>query len=112
MKKKITLIALFMVIASASFVKAEVTNSINDQNTQTVKVAVVNDLVKDAIKQGIYSIGTMMLNRLNNQSGSSSTYYSSPTYNTTTESTTPTTTSTSTITDTTTQPTEEMIPVS
>ncbi|MDD3014461.1 MAG: hypothetical protein PHC34_12225 [Candidatus Gastranaerophilales bacterium] len=113
MKRKIVLLSLVMLLTSNGLSYAETDNlSSNDQNISNIKIAVVGEIVKDAVKQGFYSFGTMMLNRYTNPNATNVYYnpYSTPTYSTTTttQPTNTTTTQTEFIPD---QP-EPMIPVS
>jgi len=111
MKKKITMLALLMIITSKGLTYAETQNSIaNYQDDSNVKIA-ASELLKDVLKQGIYSVGTMMLNRFSYPSNGST--YSVPTYSTTTtDSSTSSATSTPTTTEITPDQQEETVPVS
>jgi|GEM_PF-2571756 len=129
MKKKITLLSLLVLLASNGLCFAQIESiTNNDSDVAPVKVALAGELVKEAVKSGLYTLGNALLNKYVNPS---TTYYTSTdtttVQNTDTSSSTVDTTSktdtTSTVdststqdstdtTQTTTDQTEQMIPVS
>jgi hypothetical protein len=118
MKKKITLLSLLLLLASSGLSYAETTGiTSNNPDSAPVRVAMSSDIILGAVKSGVYSLGTMLLNKYM----SPTTYVPyttvTPTTTTTTQdpnvTTQTTTTQDQTITTQTTpdQP-EPMIPVS
>jgi len=119
MKKTVLFLMLAVIIGQADYANA--------QDNSTVKVAVLEQVMKDVIKNTVYSLGTQMLNKYVSP-GYNPTYI--PSYNTVTTPayTTPGAASTQTTTTTQTQgsstttggdyipgqgnPPEQMIPVS
>ncbi|EKE03760.1 MAG: hypothetical protein ACD_20C00156G0005 [uncultured bacterium] len=82
MKKKITVMALMLILAAPGLSIAATSNNLSQSQDSNIEIAFVQDVIRDMAKNTLYNLGTQMLNKYANPNGYNYNYTpSTPNYN-------------------------------